>query len=75
MMEDDQRLNTLVTLPHHLCILSQIHNDAYQDDLGFSTGNLGKGGVGGPVRGPAAVDKKTQISISKRLQVRQECSV
>ena len=53
-MEDNQRLNTLVTLPHHLYILSQIHDDAYQDDLGFSTGNLGKGGVGGPVRGPAA---------------------
>lgn len=51
----------------------QIHDDAYQDDLGFSTGNLGKGGVGGPVRGLAAVDKKTQISISKRLQVRRLC--
>ena len=25
--------------------------------------------MGGPIRGPAAVDKKTQISISKRLQV------
>ena len=49
--------------------LPQIEQDAYQDDLGFSLGQLGKGGVGGPIRGPAAVDKKTQISISKRLQV------
>lgn len=46
----------------------QIEEDAYQDDLGFSKGQLGKGGVAGPVRGPV-VDKKTQVSISKRLQV------
>lgn len=46
----------------------QIEQDAYQDDLGFSLGSLGKGGVSGPVRGPVAADKKTQISISKRLQ-------
>lgn len=46
----------------------QIEADAYQEDLGFSTGQLGKGGVAGPVRGPT-VDKKTQVSISKRLQV------
>ena len=42
--------------------LSLCHDDAYQDDLGFSTGNLGKGGVGGPVRGPAVVDD-TDINI------------
>ena len=48
--------------------ITQIEEDAYQDDLGFSTGQLGKGGVSGPVRGPT-VDKKTQVSISKRLQV------
>ena len=48
----------------------QIEEDAYQDDLGFSTGQLGKGGIGGPIRGPT-VDKKTQVSISKRLQVRR----
>ncbi|XP_003382952.1 PREDICTED: U4/U6 small nuclear ribonucleoprotein Prp31-like [Amphimedon queenslandica] len=47
---------------------AEIEDDAYQEDLGFSVGQLGKGGVGGPIRGPAAVDKKTQISISKRLQ-------
>ena len=54
-----------------MAVLGQIREDAYQEDLGFSVGNLGKGGIGGPVRGPAAVDKKTQISISKRLQVCQ----
>ena len=48
--------------------ITQIEEDAYQDDLGFSTGQLGKGGVSGAVRGPT-VDKKTQVSISKRLQV------
>lgn len=47
----------------------QIEDDAYQDDLGYSKGVLGKGGVAGPIRGPV-VDKKTQVSISKRLQVR-----
>jgi U4/U6 small nuclear ribonucleoprotein PRP31 len=47
---------------------ADIEDDAYQDDLGFSLGQLGKGGVAGPIRGPAAADKKTQISISKRLQ-------
>ena len=36
--------------------------------MGFSSGQLGKGGASGPVRGPT-VDKKTQVSISKRLQV------
>ena len=46
----------------------EIEEDAYQADLGFSKGQLGKGGVAGPIRGPT-VDKKTQVSISKRLQV------
>jgi hypothetical protein len=41
--------------------------------LGFTTGQLGKGGVAGPVRGPT-VDKKTQVSISKRLQVKLNCN-
>ena len=50
------------------CHIIQIQEDAYQEDLGFSSGQLGKGGVSGPVRGPT-VDKKTQVSISKRLQV------
>ena len=51
-----------------MCLSLQIEEDAYQEDLGFSTGQLGKGGISGTVRGPA-VDKKTQVSISKRLQV------
>ena len=44
-----------------------IEEDAYQEDLGFNTGQLGKGGVAGTIRAPTA-DKKTQVSISKRLQ-------
>ena len=51
-----------------LLLTWQIEQDAYQEDLGFSSGQLGKGGVAGPIRGPT-VDKKTQVSISKRLQV------
>lgn len=59
-----------ITLYNHFsCLFYQIEDDAYQDDLGFSLGQLGKGGVSGPIRGPTAADKKTQISISKRLQV------
>lgn len=45
----------------------QIEEDAYQDDLGFSMGQMGKSTTG-RVRGPA-VDQKTQVTISKRLQV------
>ena len=45
----------------------QIEEDAYQDDLGFSMGQMGKSTTG-RVRGPA-VDQRTQVTISKRLQV------
>ena len=53
--------------PNHILAHLQIEQDAYQDDLGFSTGWIGKSSSG-KVRGPAASDK-TQVSISKRLQV------
>ena len=43
----------------------QIEEDAYQDDLGLSLGNLGKSGR---VRGPQ-MDSKTKVKISKTLQV------
>lgn len=46
----------------------EIEEDAYQDDLGFSMGQMGKSGTG-RVRGPA-MDQKTQVTISKRLQKR-----
>lgn len=45
----------------------QIGEDVYQTDLGFSVGTMGRKENTGRVRTPA-VDKKTQISISKRLQ-------
>lgn len=64
----------LRALLHHspsLICVPQIQEDAYQDDLGFSTGQLGKSGMSGSVRAPNA-DKKTQVSISKRLQVHIE---
>ncbi|EDV27298.1 uncharacterized protein TRIADDRAFT_20768 [Trichoplax adhaerens] len=44
----------------------QIEEDAYQGDLGFSLGQLGQS-TSGKVRG-APVDKKTQVSVSKKLQ-------
>ena len=45
----------------------EIEDDAYQEDLGFSLGQVGKGGSG-RIRGPQ-VDNKTQVKISKSLQV------
>ncbi len=44
----------------------EIEDDAYQDDLGFSLGNLKKGGTG-RLRGPP-VDSKTKARVSKTLQ-------
>lgn len=44
----------------------KIEEDMFQTDMGFSVGAQTKGS--GKVRA-AAVDKKTQVSISKRLQV------
>ncbi|XP_077980440.1 U4/U6 small nuclear ribonucleoprotein Prp31-like [Glandiceps talaboti] len=44
----------------------EIEEDAYQDDLGFSAGQIGRGGTG-RIRGPQ-VDNKTQVKISKSLQ-------
>lgn len=45
----------------------QIEEDAYQEDLGFSLGNIKKS-KSGRVRGPV-VDSKTKARISKTLQV------
>ncbi|XP_054154532.1 U4/U6 small nuclear ribonucleoprotein Prp31-like [Oppia nitens] len=42
-----------------------IEDDAYQDDLGFTTGQMGRSGTG-KIRGPA-VDEKTKVRISKTL--------
>jgi len=43
-----------------------IGEDAYQDDLGYNRGMLGKGGAG-KVR-MAQIDEKTKVRISKTLQ-------
>ena len=52
----------------HVCLVAlQIEEDAYQEDLGFSLGTMGKG-KSGKVRGPP-VDSKTKARISKTLQV------
>lgn len=47
--------------------MAQIEDDAYQEDLGFSLGQLGKSGSG-RVR-QAQVNDATKARISKSLQV------
>ncbi|KAL1486811.1 hypothetical protein MTO96_046808, partial [Rhipicephalus appendiculatus] len=44
----------------------EIEEDAYQEDLGFSSGQIGKSGAG-RIRS-AQVDEKTKVRISKTLQ-------
>lgn len=44
----------------------EIEEDAYQEDLGYTRGIMGKGGPG-RIRGPT-VDEKTKVRISKALQ-------
>ena len=46
----------------------EIGEDIYQTSVGFGVGSLNKEQSSGKVRNPA-MDKKTQVSISKRLQV------
>lgn len=50
-----------------LGVLFQIEDDAYQEDLGFSLGQLGKSGSG-RIR-QAQVNEATKARISKSLQV------
>lgn len=47
----------------------EISEDVYQEHMGFGIGSLARDSKSGKVRN-AAIDKKTQVSISKRLQVR-----
>lgn len=50
-----------------MLVVVQIEDDAYQEDLGFSLGQLGKSGSG-RVR-QAQVNDATKARISKSLQV------
>jgi U4/U6 small nuclear ribonucleoprotein PRP31 len=45
---------------------AEIEDDAYQDDLGYSRGTIGKKNTGG-IRMPQ-IDEKTKVRISKTLQ-------
>lgn len=45
----------------------EISEDVYQQHVGFGVGSLAKESASGKIRNPN-VDKKTQVSISKRLQ-------
>lgn len=49
-----------------MTLCGQIDEDAYQDDLGYSRGTIGKAGTG-RIRLPQ-VDEKTKVRISKTLQ-------
>lgn len=49
-----------------VCYCEQIENDAYQEDLGYSRGTIGKAGAG-RIRLPQ-IDEKTKVRISKTLQ-------
>ena len=49
-------------------LAAQIEEDAYQSDLGFSLGALGKSGRSSALRVPQA-DAKTKAKVSKSLQV------
>lgn len=50
----------------HYYLFSQIDEDAYQEDLGYSRGTIGRTGTG-RIRLPQ-VDEKTKVRISKTLQ-------
>ena len=58
-------VNSLLYYFHQLHF--QIEDEAYQSDLGFSMGNLGKKSTG-KLRAPVA-DSKTKARVSKTLQV------
>jgi len=45
----------------------ELEEDLYQEDLGYTRGNIGKGGVGGGIRA-AQVDERTKVRISQTLK-------
>ncbi|XP_074604366.1 pre-mRNA processing factor 31 isoform X2 [Brevipalpus obovatus] len=51
---------------HNRMNFGEIEDDAYQDDLGFTTGQMGKSSMG-RIRKPQ-IDEKTKARISKTLQ-------
>jgi len=45
----------------------ELEEDMYQNDLGYTRGNIGKGGIGGGIRA-AQVDERTKVRISQTLK-------
>jgi len=45
----------------------ELEEDMYQNDLGYTRGNIGKGGIGGGIRN-AQVDERTKVRISQTLK-------
>jgi len=45
----------------------EIEEDVYQNDLGYSRGNIGKGGIGSGIRA-AQIDERTKVRVSQTLK-------
>ena len=45
----------------------EIEEDEYQNDLGYTRGNIGKGGIGGGIR-MAQIDERTKVRVSQTLK-------
>jgi U4/U6 small nuclear ribonucleoprotein PRP31 len=45
----------------------ELEEDVYQNDLGYTRGNIGKSSIGGGIR-MAAVDERTKVRISQTLK-------
>lgn len=45
----------------------ELEEDLYQNDLGYTRGNIGKSGIGGGIR-MAQIDERTKVRISQTLK-------
>lgn len=45
----------------------ELEEDVYQNDLGYTRGNIGKGGIGGGIRA-AQIDERTKVRVSQTLK-------
>jgi U4/U6 small nuclear ribonucleoprotein PRP31 len=45
----------------------ELQEDVYQNDLGYSRGNIGKSGIGGGIR-MAQIDERTKVRVSQTLK-------
>merc|ERR1711862_1047412 len=45
----------------------ELEEDVYQNDLGYTRGNIGKSGIGGGIR-MAQIDERTKVRVSQTLK-------